>query len=571
MPKSFYIIDGHAQIYRAYYAPFRELTSPSGEPTKATFVFTQMLLNLLEQRKPDYLAMVIDSGKQDLFRTAIHPEYKANRTKAGDDFFVQEQRILQVVRDAGLPVFVKPGYEADDLIATMAKRLSREDFEVFIVSKDKDLRQIVDERTKMYDVQNDEVIDPAAMLAKCGFMPQQAIEIQTLMGDATDNVPGIPGIGEKTALKLINKYGSADKVLEHLDELTPKLRENFEKHAAQLPITRQLVTLKSDVDFEFDPETCRFTGLNLDVLREDLQSLGFHALVKRLTVNGAVATPATPLPAKARPKAFEEGLFGSLDATPAEAGPTVPLATADGCRYCLVDTQAKFADFLSELRQQKRFAFDTETDALGAMKSNLIGMSFSWASGTGYYVSVVGPLGSVHLSAEAVLPALRPILEDSSIQKIGHNIKYDLLVMRNAGVHLRGIALDTMVAAFLVDASRNTYGIDALARDLLSFQKIPTTDLIGKGKNQISMDRVPLERVAIYASEDADIAWRLAEYLQARLGELPELRKLCDDVETPLVDVLAEMEFNGVAIDPDILKEQSRVLGERIEALRARS
>src|SRR6185312_17531137 len=201
------------------------------------------------------------------FRKDIFPEYKANRKERPDDFLPQEQRILQIVRDAGVPIFAKPGFEADDLIATIAKRLCDQDYEIFVVSKDKDLRQIVNDCTKMYDVQKDEVVDAARMEQECGYGPLEAVEIQTLMGDAIDNVPGIPGIGEKTAAKLVKKYGSADAVLQHLDELTPKMRENFEKYAERLPIARQLVTLKTDVEFDFDPDACRFVGLDLEALK----------------------------------------------------------------------------------------------------------------------------------------------------------------------------------------------------------------------------------------------------------------------------------------------------------------
>ncbi|HZN65959.1 MAG TPA: 5'-3' exonuclease H3TH domain-containing protein, partial [Tepidisphaeraceae bacterium] len=244
MPKSFYIIDGHAHIYRAYFAPFRDLNSPAGEPTKATFVFTQMLLNLIEQRRPDYLAMVVDSGDETVFRKEILPEYKANRSAPPDDFAPQEERILKIVRDAGIPIFAKPGFEADDLLATLAKRLCNQGYEIFLVSKDKDLRQILNDCTRMYDPQSDEVMDPAKLEEKCGYSPLEAVEVQTLVGDNIDNVPGIPGVGEKTAAKLIKKYGSADAVLKHLDELTPKLRENFEKYGDRLAVARRLVTLK---------------------------------------------------------------------------------------------------------------------------------------------------------------------------------------------------------------------------------------------------------------------------------------------------------------------------------------
>jgi DNA polymerase-1 len=583
MPKSFYIIDGHAQIYRAYHAPFRDLSSPSGEPTKATFVFTQRILNLINDRKPDYLAMVIDSGDETVFRKELYPAYKANRAARPDDFFPQEQRILRIVKDAGIPIFAAATFEADDLIATMAKRLCDKGFETFIVSNDKDLRQLLNDCTKMYDPYDGNVTDPASMEAKHGYTPRQAVEVQTLIGDATDNVPGIPGVGPKTAAKLIQKYGTADAVLLHLDELTPKLRENFEKHGQGLALSRQLVTLKDDVPFEFDPEACKFRGVDNEALRRQFEELGFANLLRRFTPEAPVSPPKPSIaprpaarpPAAAQPGLFEESLFPGLgpgiEAPSAAPPPIEPLyATGAGCKYELVQTEEQLETFLAELRQQRRFAFDTETDALGAMNSNLVGMSFSWREGTGWYVPVCGPSGSAILPCARVLEAVRPILEDETIAKVGHNIKYDLLVMRNAGVTLRGIEMDSVVAAFLLDAGRMQYGIDRLALDVLKFRKVPTSDLLGSGKKQISMDRVELSQIACYAAEDADIALRLADWSKPLLAAVPALQKLNDDLETPLIDVLAEMEFNGIAVDPAILKEQSGVLGERIERLRGR-
>lgn len=592
MPKSFYIIDGHAQIFRAYYAPFRDLTSPTGEPTRATFVFTQMLMNLVAQRKPDYLCMVIDSSDETVFRKDIYAEYKANRKAPPDDFAPQAERILQIVRDAGVPLFVKPGFEADDLIATFARRLRDQDFEVFAVSKDKDLRQILSDCTKMYDVQGDEVLDVKKLQEKYGYTPTEAIEIQTLIGDSTDNVPGIPGVGEKTAVKLVKKYGSADAVLQHLDELTPKMRENFEKFGGLMPLARSLVTLKDDVEIEFDPQACRFTGLNTDSLRQYAKMLGFTSLLNRLPPpekketpapgpwkgpiaqasppkNSAQAPSTNPGQAPQSPLIFQDSLF----AVPGDqSSPPVPVddgyATSINCKYTLVQTDQQFADFLAELKKQQKFAFDTETDALGAMSSNLVGMSFSWEPEVGYYVPVGGPPGSQVLACDATLAALKPILEDPQIAKIGHNIKYDILVMRSAGVEVRGVVLDSMVGAWLVDSSRLQYGIDRLALDLLNFKKIPTTDLIGKGKTLTSMDKVELKKIACYAAEDADIAWRLATLVGNKLDEVPALRKLSDELETPLIDVLAEMEFNGIAIDPAVLREQSEILGRWIDDLR---
>ena len=576
-PKSFYIIDGHAQIYRAYFAPFRDLNSATGEPTKATYVFTQMLFNLIEQRRPDYLAMVIDGAAEGeeakpVFRQGIYPEYKATRKSPPDDFHPQEARILRIIRDAGIPIFAKAGFEADDLIATMAKRLCNKGYETFLVSKDKDLRQVVNDCTKMYDVQADEVWDPAALEAKLGYSPAEAVEVQTLVGDAIDNVPGIPGVGEKTAAKLIKKYGTAEEVLRHADELTPKMRENFLAHAERIPVARQLVTLRDDLDMEFEPEVCKFVGLNAEGIRPHLAELGFQNLLKRLPSEASKhlspLTGAPQAPAGAGGK-FSEMLFsGAGEAKPPE--PEVGVGSGADCKYELIQTPEQFDAFLAELKRQKRFAFDTETDQLGAVGSRLVGMSFSWEHGRGYYLPLCGPAESLLLPCEGVLAALKPILCDPEVKKVGHNIKYDLLVMRENGLDMRGVELDSMIAAFLLDSGRMQYGIDRLAMDLLNFRKVPTVDLIGKGKAQITMDQVELQRIACYASEDADIALRLCDLLGERLNGFPEIRKLADDVEIPLIDVLVEMEQNGVAIDPAILKEQSQVLGGRIEELHGR-
>jgi DNA polymerase-1 len=571
--KTFYIIDGHAHIYRAYFAPFRDLVSSTGEPTKATFVFTQRLLNLIDQRKPDYLAMVIDAGDETVFRKEIYPEYKANRKSRPDDFHPQEQRILSIVKDIGIPVFGKPGFEADDLIATMAARLCGQDYDVFMVSSDKDLRQVVNDCTKMYDAYTDDVIDPVKMEQKYGFTPREAVEIQTLMGDNIDNVPGIPGVGDKTAVKLIKQYGTADNVLKHIAELKGKIRENFEKYGDRIPVARQLVTLKTDVEFDFEPEACKFTGLKIEPLRKHLAECGFHSLLKRVGEGDGAKPQATAAPA-AKPAVFRETLFDTAPAAGANGngdGAEDPgHETSKEIQYTLVNTDEALTAFLQELKKQERFAFDTETDSLNPISANLVGISISWAPGTGYYLPVRCPAESQALDCDRTLQALKPFLEDEKVKKLGHNIKFDQLVMRSAGIELRGVEMDSMVAAFLVDASRMQYGIDSLALQLLNFKKVATVELIGKGKNQVTMDRVPLETITRYAAEDADIALRLADLMKARLDAVPALRKLNDDVETPLIDVLAEMEFNGVAIDERILKEQSEVLGERADALRKR-
>ncbi len=566
MKKTFYILDGHAHIFRAYFAPFRDLSSPSGEPTKATYVFTQMLINLIEQRKPDYLAMVIDSGDEKVFRKAIYPEYKSNRPPPPPDFKPQEQRILQIVKDAGVPLFAKPGFEADDLIATMADQLCDQGFDVYLVSKDKDLRQLLTDCIHMYDVQADTVIDIPSLVARLGYGPDRAVDVQTLIGDTIDNVPGIPGVGEKTAVKLLDTYGSIQAILDNIDKLTPKMRENFLAHKDQLPLSRTLVTLRRDVPFDWSIEQCVFKGLNAEGLKKHLIELNFRGLLTK--VSGLEKTSEI---AKKQP-VETGGLFDTIATSdePTHQTLEVQYRTNDGLDYQCVDTPEKLDALASALRKQPVFAFDTETDNLRACDANIVGLSFSFAGETGFYVPLKGPLGASVLPETLIYSALKPILEDESIGKVGHNIKYDMLATMGAGIHLRGVRMDTMIAAFLLDASRMQYGIDRLAQELLHFKKVPTSDLIGKGKKQITMDQVDIHTITRYASEDADITFRLYRLFDKELNALPQIRKLNDEIETPLIEVLAQMECRGIAIDPKILAEQSKALGERIEALRDR-
>ncbi len=560
--KSFYIIDGHAHIYRAYFAPFRDLTSPTGEPTKATYVFTQMLLQLAEGRRPDYLLMVTDSGDEAVFRKQIDPNYKANREAPPDDFKPQEERILQLVKDAGIPILCKPGFEADDVIATIVRRYGGL-YDFYMVSKDKDLRQVIGDGVAMYDVQADAEFDRAAMEKKLGYSPEQAVDVQALMGDNIDNVPGVPGIGEKTAAKLVNKYGSAEAVFENVDQLTPKQGENVRNHGLEkLAISKRLVTLKDDVELgDFDPGECAFTSLDTPALRDHLDELGFRSLLARVGGSDALKadadTPDRP-PQKYQPL----GGGGLFDRKETDDGKET---TAN---YVTVDTPDKLASFVKEVKKVKAFAFDTETDALGAVGSGLVGMSFSWEPNTGYYLPTKGPMGATVLDEAKAIEAVKPFLENPKVGKIGHHIKYDLLVMRGHGVDVRGVIADTMLMAFLLDAGRNTYKLDDLAKDLLNYTCIPIKQLIGTGKKQITLEQVPVENVATYAAEDADVTWRLYEALKPKLEQYPDLQKLYEDVELPLIDVLAEMEWNGVKVDPKVLAEQSAVLLERIEALR---
>ncbi len=560
MPETLHLIDGHAQIFRCYYAPFRDLSAPSGEPTRGTYVFCQMLFGLVRARKPDYLAMVIDTDEAPVFRAELYDAYKANREPPPDDFGPQHDRMLEIVRAAGIPLLVKPGFEADDLIATIARRVADEhpDLRVVIVSRDKDLEQLLTDRVILYDPGKDEEIDAAAVEAKKGYRPEQAIDIQTLTGDSTDNVPGVVGIGVKTAAKLIAKYGSAEGVLAHADELTPKQRQNVQAFAEQMPLTRQLVTLRDDVPMDFDLAACRFEGFEREALAPIFEELNFTRLLQQLgEAEAAPKKPAKPAPAK-----DEEVKDETTEGTGTRIDMTAPPKGA----YDLVDTEPKLKRLAKQLAKLDRFAFDTETTSLQPVEADLVGLSFSWEPEKACYVPVRGLAGRT-VPLEKVIAILGPVFANPDVAKCGHNLKYDLSVLRTAGIEVRGADFDSLIASFVLDSSRRSHSLDALASELFDHRMIPITDLIGKGKDQLSIDQVDISRVAEYAAEDADFTWRLCELFRQQLGEDAALKTLFAETEMPLVQVLADMEYNGVTLDAELLGEMSKTMADRLAGL----
>jgi DNA polymerase-1 len=540
MPKSFYIIDGHYQIHRSYHAPFRQLNSPSGEPTRATHTFCQSLFNLIRTRRPDYLAMVLDVSDRTVFRCELYPEYKANREPPPEDLPLQADRIIQIVQAMDIPVYRKEGFEADDLLATIAHRLANEDVELYLVSRDKDLDQLISDRVFLFDPMKDQVLDRGKLMETKGYAPEQAVDIQTLSGDPTDNVPGVVGIGPKTAAKLVAKYGSARAVLDHATELTPKQCENVLAFADQMPITRQLVTLRRDVPLDFALRDCRFTGVPVQAVRPIFEELGFNRLMDQLHGLGAA----------------EEGLL-----------PAVPTATSTtaGLQYHLVDNEESLQALATELEQQPSFAFDTETTGLNPVGSALVGLSFAWRAGEAWYVPVRAASGDT-IPLARVVEVLGPPLRNPGIRKCGQNMKYDLVVLRQAGLEVGGVDFDTMIASALLNPDRSSHGLDALALDLCGHRKIPTRELLGSGRNEITMDQVDTRRVCEYACEDADFTWRIKEILESQI-ESSTVRSLFRDTEMPLVEVLTDMECNGIALDTAILTEMSGTLAGRMTEL----
>ncbi|MDH4203546.1 MAG: DNA polymerase I [Phycisphaerae bacterium] len=558
MPKKLYIIDGHAHIYSAYYAPMRPLTGPSGEPTKAVFVFTTAMLGLIDRTKPDMLVVTMDS-KASSFRVDMYPEYKAHRPPMPEDMPGQIVRIEQILEAMNIPMLRVDGWEADDLIGTLAREATEKGIDAYICSKDKDMLQLLNEHVVAYDIKKDEIIDPEKLKENMGLSPAQFIDVLALQGDAADNIPGVPDVGPKTAMDWIKKYGSLDELYAHADEIKGKRGDNLRNFKEQAYLSRDLVIINTQAPIEFDESAFAFCGPDTDKLAAIYKELGFTKLLSSLGVE-----ETTPSPLRGTPPSQGES-FGGLFDQPHET--KTARTDAD---YQLIDTQGKLDSFVKDLKKQDAFAFDTETTGLDPMRADLVGMSFSWKAGQAYYLAIRAPLGQKHLDIANVRKAIGPILGDANRFKVAQNLKYDYLVLENAGMPVAvadGKIFDTMVASYCLHADRSSHGMDAMARDYLGYEPIPISDLIGKGKKQITFDQVETSAACQYAAEDADVTWRLYEFLAKRLDAMPQIKDLFETVEMPLVTVLARMEANGVSLDTALLRKMSNEMTDAAEKL----
>ncbi len=575
--QTLYVLDAHALIFQVFHA-VGPMSSPSGLPTNALFGFARYVLTL-RGKKPDYLLVAFDRSEKT-FRDDLYPAYKANRGPMPDDLAPQIPLIHQLLEGLRVPVLSAAGFEADDVIATVAARAAAKDIDVFICTSDKDARQLISDRIKVYNLRKGEILDRDGLLRDWGVTPEQVIDYQALVGDSVDNIPGVPGIGPKTAAELLQKFGTLDNLLAHLDEVSgTKRRENLLAARATVPLGRQLVTLRTDVPLNIDWAAWRlqeWDAPRLLQLFEEWNFRRFHDEVLASAPHLAKTSRTTRRAGKTAQagQSAQGELFPDEGEATAVAVAVAPdAAAANGqaeqweSAYHLVNTEEEFADLLAKLRQQPCFAVDLETTSLEPHAAELVGLSFCWRPGEAYYVAVRGPEGEAVLDAGRVLAALRPLLESPAVGKINQNIKYDTQVLRQQGVRLSGIQGDPMVAHYLLHASERGHSIDVLARDYLHHQVIPITDLIGpRGKKQLRMDQVATARVAEYASEDADVAWRLADLLHKKLTEY-HLEKLYSDLEVPLIDVLAEMEFTGIRLDVSRLQQLSTQFAQELQAL----
>ncbi len=605
MMQDFYIIDGHAQIYRAYYA-LSGLSSPSGEPTNATFGFANMLLKLLDTRNPRYIALAMDAGSSN--RDQLDPQYKAQRKAMPDDMPPQISRIRQMVELLDIKILLAPGYEADDVIATAVQQVrsaAGDTVRMYICSRDKDLDQLIDDYTVLFDIQTGETVDAGALLRQKGYTPAQAADILALTGDTADNIQGVPGVGPKTAAKWIAQYGSLDNLLARSAEVPGKAGEALRASRDILDKSRQLVRLQRDVTFDFQWPLPPFDPAGLERLIPVFEELNFRRLLPNLRLvceklcgrAPQGLTMAAPLDAakpdstvKPRGKPHQDSpaqglLFDLPHASTHTDGPeaTAPVASLQHAdisgaspantlgpvvgSYQLINTPETLANMLRELQTQlgqsvnRWLAIDTETDALGAMQSNICGISLCACPGRAFYIAIRG--GGACLPLDLLRTELSPLLTDTAIRKIGQNIKYDLNVLRVAGLPLEGIYFDTMLASYVLDPSRSSHSMDALANDLLGLKPIAISELIGRGASQISFADVPVDRACAYAAEDADVTYRLAAKLHPTL-EQSSVVKLYHDLEMPLLEVLADMEFTGIKVDAQPLRDMSRSIDEKL-------
>jgi len=524
MAERLFLLDGVSYAYRAFYA-IQRLSNAEGFPTNAVFGFVRTLRKLIDDFGPERLVAVFDP-KGPTFRSEQFAAYKITRKPMPEDLVVQMPVIKELLEAMRIPVIEIDGYEADDVIGTLARRAEAAGLEVTIVSGDKDMLQLVNDKVRALHVHKDNaVLGPAQVVERFGVAPEHVTDVLGLAGDTSDNVPGVAGIGEKTATALVQQFGSLDEVLAHTDEVAgAKRQENLRRDAETARLSKQLVTIKTDVPLEFDLDEATLGGPDVDHLSRLYARLDFHQL--------------------------RDDLVARTDAAEVD--------------YRLVNDTKALAELVSQLERTDELAVDVESTSTDAFRAELVGISVAFAPQQAFYVPLNGAL-----EPAAVLEALGPILSDPSRRLVGHNIKYDLEVLRGAGVELGTVAFDTMVAAYLVNPARARYKLDELAIEYLGLKKIPITELIGSGKKQRSMRDVPLEQVAPYACEDADVTLRLKTPLEARLRETA-LFELFGEIEMPLVRVLAEMETRGVAVDTGLLAELSAEFQKRLDAVARR-
>ena len=533
------LIDGSSYLFRAFFA-MPDLTTSSGTPTGAVRG-TITMIDKLVSSYPDSPVAVVFDPKGDTFRNEIYPEYKANRPPMPSELREQILPIHEIIRAMGLELIIVDGVEADDVIGTLARMATEAKREAIISSSDKDMAQLVNEQVRVVDSMSDKVFDPPGVREKWGVEPSQIIDLLALTGDTSDNIPGVPGVGPKTAAKWLGQYGTAANLMQKAEEIGGKVGEKLRDSLEIIPLSRDLARIRTELDLGIGLDDLVPQAPDSKKLKELYSQLEFRTLLERLEVEGG-----------------------------GESVSVAPRPGDDKPEYELILTEEQLDSWLKRLEAAEEFALDTETTSTDPMQARLVGISFACEPGVAAYV----PFGhttlsnSEQLSKELVLTRLRPMLEDPKLRKVGQHFKYDSLVFQQAGIDFQGIAHDTQLESFVLNSSATRHNMDAMAKHYLNIDTTTYEQVAGRGKKQISFAEVELETASQYAAEDADVTLRLHRHLSPLLEREEGLKNLYESVELPLMSVLARMERTGTLIDGNLLRRHSREMGEQIESLR---
>jgi len=539
--KSIYLVDGSAIFYRAYFAFIRApLINSKGENTSAAFGFVNSLLKILRDENPDYFVVVFDT-KELTFRHKMYDEYKSTRAKMPDELVEQLPRIHQTVAALNIPSMEMAGFEADDIIGTIAKAAEKKGLEVRCVTGDKDFFQLVTENVKVYNPkkvsEKAELFGPDEVKEKFGVLPEQVIDKLALMGDSSDNVPGVPGIGPKTADKLLEQFGTFENILNGYDRIKSKnIRAKIENNIEQAKLSRVLVTIDVDVPIEYNIDDFKRREIDYDATKKLFLELEFNNLLKQL-------------------------MPGTTDII------KTPEKKTEKTDYRLVGSLKELKELINRLSKKKEISIDTETTSLNTLEAELVGVSLSVKANEGYYV----PLGhsidkDKNLPFDESLEILKKFLENPKVQKFGQNIKYDLEVLHRYDIDIDPISFDTMLASYVLDPSARQHSLDFLAMKHFDYKMQPITDLIGTGKKQTTFDTVPVDKAVFYAVEDADLTYRLRGVFAPLIDEL-ELQNLYYNIELPLIKVLAAMEETGIRVDDKFLGKLSKDMDRKLAGI----
>jgi DNA polymerase-1 len=530
MKKRLFIIDGHALCYRAYFAFIRNpLLNSNGQNTSAIFGFARMLFRLITDQKPDYLAVAFDPPKKS-FRFSLYSDYKANRQKMPDDLRSQIEEIKKMIETLGIIRIEEADFEADDVLGTIAKKYASSDVEVMLVTGDKDAYQLVGGNVKIYankkGISEYEVYGEKEVEEMLGVRSDQVIDYMALTGDASDNIPGVKGIGEKTAQKLITTFGSLDGLYTRIDEVTGKQKEILMREKEMAYLSRDLVTVRTDLPIMHDIAEFRFDGVRADAAVPYFRKLEMTSVIKDFF-----------------------GGAGDTGAAPEKEG-------REHKKYHTIGTEKELEDMIAQIKKAGEVSMDTETTSLSPVEAELVGMSFSIREREGWYLPLLsrGIFSESYPDPGRSLSLLKPLLTDPAVRKIGQNIKYDIIVLMNYGIEVAGVAFDTMVASYLLSPNERRHNMDDLAEKYLNYRTITFKDLVGAGKSAVPVEEVPLDRISEYAIEDADVTYRLYAIFRKKIDE-EDLSTLFHDIEMPLIPVLADMERAGVKIDTGYFKK----------------